>query len=175
MIIPWTIGQEYADETAALTAVTSCGMMAVMQYGVARLVNGHSRFADDRVPIVIEQVGDYISELQKLNAAFGLYFLVQTPDLSRQRATEYLATVVVQAIETPAINRNKRGNYVTALRACEMVVAVIDGHTPAAGWSPLRVTQILKVQSDVMTVSYAVTAQVRTILAVEAKAPQLLT
>lgn len=175
MIYPWTIGQEYSDETAALTAVTSCGMLAVVQYGVAKLINGHTRFAEDRVPIVIEQVGDYISDMQKLNAATGLFWLVQTPEMTRQRANDWLTTVVAQAIETPAINRSRRGPFITALRACEMALAVMEGYSPATGWSPMRATQLLKVQSDNMTSSYAVTLQVRSIITAQAKSPQLLT
>ena len=145
MIIPWTIGQEYQDETAALTEVGSCGFLALMQYGIASLVATHERFKSDKVAVVIDLVGDYISEMQRLNVGSGLYFLVQTPEVTWQRATEWLASVTVQAIETPAINRTRRGEYVTALRACEMARAVLNGQAPAAGWSPLFGQRIVRV------------------------------
>jgi hypothetical protein len=167
MIIPWTIGQVYQDESAALTAVRSCGMVARMQYGIAILVAAHDRFAGDLVPVVIDLVGDYISEMQRLNAATGLYFLVQTPELTWQRATEWQATVNVQAIETPVLNRTKRGGCITALRACEMARAVLDQHVPDEGWTPLWGTRIVRVQSDTSTSSYALVLQTRALLTTE--------
>jgi hypothetical protein len=175
MIVPWTIGQEYVDENAVLTAVNSCGLVARLQYGVAKLIDTHYRFEQDKVPIVIDQIGDYISEMQRLNAATGLYWLVQTPEMERQRATEWAATVTAQAIETPSINRTNRGEYLTAMRACEMALAVLDAKTPDDGWAPLRVNRITRVQSDQMTCSHALVMQTRTILTVEAAPPSLLT
>lgn len=171
MIYPWTIGQEWVDEHAALTAVTSCGFIARAQLGVARLVSAHARFLEDRVPVVIEQVGDYIADMQKLNAGEGLYFLVQTPEQERGRASEWTSTFTVQAIETPAVNRSKRGGHVTALRACEMARASLEGRAPDEGWTPLRATRLVRVQSDVGTCSYALVLTAKTLMMSEAAPP----
>lgn len=173
MIIPWTIGQQYTDADAALTAVTSCGMLARAQYGVAMLLDSHARFADGRVPVVIDQVGDYVSELGALTQkALGLIWLVQAPEMERQRATEWLLTLTAQAIETPAINRNLRGECLTASRACEMGLAILEGQSPCAGFSPLRINRFVKVQSDPQTCSYALVMQTRTMVTVVTKSPE---
>lgn len=151
MIVPVTIGSQgqFLDEAAYLTAVTSSGMLAGLQVSVATILAESSYFVGDMVPVVVEAVGDYVSEMNRLIAGgTGLFLIVSTPDFRHDVANAWVATVKVQAIERPVVNRSRAGRYFTAQRACEVILATLKDRQPSEGWGVFRPRPISVVQSE---------------------------
>lgn len=167
MISPWVIGNASVDETAARTAANSCGWHAQLQFGIASVLAEHLQFGEERVPIVLEAVGDYISEMNRLISSQRLTLLVKTPESRWAQASRWDVTAIVQAFETPVVNRVPAGEFVTALRACELAAAVLYNRQVLAGSGPFRLRSIAVIQSGESVSSYALTGSIQHLVSIE--------
>lgn len=171
MITPATIGShgQFLSEGAPVTAAGSVGLLGGLQSSAAVLLQEHPLFQGDaRIPIVLESVGDYIAEMNKLLSSGCIAALITTPDFRWDGpGNAWTATLTVQVNEIPAVNRSLAGQYVTSMRACEIVMAMMKDKQPGEMWGPWRPRSIVSVQSDPISVSYAVSGITKTILKIE--------
>ena len=164
MNTPWATGWANWDEQANLRDITSLGMLGWLQIAVARIIDEHIMFGGGRIPVIAEQIGDYISDMQKLIGQGKMAVLVTTPDFRQERGNVWAATVRIQVNETPVVNRTSAG-AITAQRACEVIMGHLRNREPKAGvWTAFRPSSVSVVQSNLAGAAYALTGVTRTIV-----------
>lgn len=150
MIVPVSIGAEgqFINRQAYDDAVSAAGFLASLQVSVASMLAESHWFVGDQIPVVVESVGDYVSDMNKLvSAATGLFVIVATPEFVYEAANTWQAVLVIQAMEHVVVNRSKAGRYITAQRLCEIMLAMLKDRQPSVEWSPIRPRGIEVVQS----------------------------
>lgn len=166
MIVPVTIGAEgqFVNRQAYDEAVTSAGILARLQVSTAELLAQSSWFIGDGIPIVVESVGDYVSEMnQFIASSTGLFALVSTPDFRYEAANTWVASLKIQAFEFPAVNRSRAGRYITAQKLCEIMLGMLKDRQPSDEWAPIRPRSIEAVQrAETGVANYAFTGITRT-------------
>lgn len=162
----WTTNWRNIRPGADLGGVDSPGLLGELQIAAAQVLDEHVIFGGGRMPIVLQSQGDFLAEMRKKLAegsAMGL--LVMTPDFRQESGNLWAATVAVQVIEQPAINRAKMLS-VTCQRAAELVIASLRDRELIPGvWSRFRPNMMpVQVQNSQSTVSWQASGVTKTIV-----------
>ena len=140
--------------------------LSSIQQGTAELLQADPFLRQSQAEPIFENDGDLESKVQHALAALGLMVLVLAPNVRRNGAGAIIdatATVVVQVVEIPTINRARAG-YCTAIDMAEHVASILDNRAIPPAQQPLSFVALDPV-SETESVAYNVRFQTRAILA----------
>lgn len=111
-----------------------------IQYEAAAVINGDARMLQGNLLAIAEDKGDLINQIDTAIAKMGIVAIVSVPGATAKSEASRIivadATLAIQIVESPLINRG-RANSITASEAAEQIAVLLHLNKLPCGFLPV--------------------------------------